>query len=548
MAAPPRPSAMIPQRPDPPEPTPAIWLCFSAMIFGNFMSLLDVQIVASAIGDIQAGVGASRDEISWVQTAYLIAEVIAIPLSGFLGRALGMRVLFSCAAMGFAAMSVACALSWDLNSLIVFRAMQGFIGGALVPTTMTMAFLSFPQRHQATSSTMIGLVSTLGPTLGPTLGGWIAETYDWRWLFWVNVIPGVTIALIVWNNLKMPGPNWKMLKGIDFFGLIGLAAMLGAAQYVLEQGPKDGWTDSKIIAFALVSLSGAIVFFVRALARTTPIVDLRPFANPSFTIATMLGFILGAALFGPVFLQPLFLSTVRGYNPLQIGHSMFAQGLTMMAMAPFTARLSQRVSDPRPIAAAAFGLIAVSCWLQSQLTAESGLEQFWFPQILRGMGMMVAFVTVMRPAFATLSAELVQSATGLYNLVRNLGGAFGIALLLTVQAHSYALHKQELYAAADPARPQAATMLAGISQTLAQAGWRGDGDTAALGQYVFYLDREALVMTFNDQFQFLMAALIAAMFGVFLMRRPQPIAPAPALARLALAVRAGDASAPDPMS
>ena len=532
MAQPPRPAMMMAMaRPDPPEPTLIIWICFAAMAVGNFMSLLDVQIVASAIGDIQAGIGASRDEVSWVQTSYLIAEVIAIPLSGFLGRALGVRLLFSTAAIGFSLMSMACAMAWDLPSLIVFRALQGFIGGALIPTTMSMSFLVFPQRHQPMSSKIIGLVSTLGPTLGPSLGGWIAETFDWRWLFWVNVVPGITIATIVWRNLKMPGPNWEMLKAIDLYGLAALAVTLGAAQYTLQQAPKDGWTDPGILAFAAISLISLVVFLFRALRRPIPIVDLRPFANPSFLVATMLGFVLGAALFGPVYLQPVFLAQVRGFNPLQIGHTLFAQGITMMVMAPFTARIAQKISDPRPFAAGAFGLIALSCWMQGQLTAESGLDQFVIPQILRGMGMMTAFVTVMRPAFATLSAELVQSATGLFNLVRNMGGAFGIALLLTVQSHFLALHRQELYAAANPAQQKVQDMLQGMSANMANQGWRGDPDMAALGNYSFYLDREALVMTFNNEFQTLVIALVVAMFGVFLMRKPAMIAaPAPAVA------------------
>lgn len=527
MAAPTRPTIATSIRPDPPEPTAAIWICFAAMAFGNFMSLLDVQIVASAIGDIQAGVGATHDEISWVQTAYLIAEVIAIPLSGFLGRALGVRILFCSAALSFSFMSVLCALSWDLTSLVVFRAMQGFAGGALIPTTMSMAFLAFPVRHQPTSSTIIGLVSTMGPTLGPTLGGYIAEAFGWRWLFWVNLIPGIIIATIVWRNLKMPGLNRDMLKAIDFIGLFGLATMLGCAQFVLEEGPKEGWDDPMILSFMALAASGAIVFFGRSLSRAMPIVDLRPFGNPNFFLATCLGVILGASLFGPILLQPLFLSQVRGFNPMEIGHTMFAQGLTMMVMAPFTARITQHITDPRPIASGAFGLIALSCFLQGQLTAEAGLSEFLLPQILRGAGMMMAFVTVMRPAFATLSAELVQSATGLFNLMRNLGGAFGIAILLTVQDHMLALHRQELYAAANPANPKVADMLAGSAQRMDSIGWRGDDDMAALGQYVRYLDREALVMTFNDQFQFLTVALLCAMGAVWLMKKPELAAPPP---------------------
>jgi DHA2 family multidrug resistance protein len=526
MAQPPSKAAVsLVPRIEPPEPSLAIWISFAAMIFGNFMSLLDVQIVASSIADIQAGVSATRDEVSWVQTSYLIAEVIAIPLSGFLGQALGVRILFSVGAVLFALMSMCCAISWDLQSLIVFRTLQGFVGGALVPTTMSMMYLAFPSRFQPITGAMIGLVSTLAPTMGPTLGGWIAETLSWRWLFWVNVIPGFLISSIVWANLRVSKPNMEMLKQTDFIGLIGLAMMLGSAQYVLEQGPRDGWDAGNVVACMATAALGVAIFFSRAFNRPHPIVNLRPFANPSFAIATILALVLGAAIYGPVFLQPLFLAQIRGYNPMQIGHTMFAQGLVMMACVPFTSRIMMVVSDPRPIAAFAFGIVGLSCWLQSQLTAESSFWEFVIPQMLRGVGMMLSFVTVMRPAFASLPMHLVQSATGLFNLVRNVGGAFGLAILISIQNHSFALHKQELYAAANPALPKVQDMMNGIAAHMSELGWRGDPEQAAVGQYKMFLDREAMVMTFNDQFMFLTIALAIAALGVWLMRKPPPIPP-----------------------
>ncbi|MGE0741283.1 MAG: MFS transporter [Hyphomonadaceae bacterium] len=213
----------------------AIWIGLGAMMFGNFMAILDIQIVASAIGSIQAGVSASRDEISWVQTAYLIAEVIGIPLSGFLGRALGLRLLFCISAVSFSIMSLLCAFSWDITSLIVFRALQGFSGAAMIPTTMATVFLVIPPKHQPMAGAMVGMVSTLAPSLGPTLGGMVAEALGWRALFWINLVPGLLIATVIWSTLRSVGKSeFSQLKRIDVLGLVGLAQFLGAAEYKLE--------------------------------------------------------------------------------------------------------------------------------------------------------------------------------------------------------------------------------------------------------------------------------------------------------------------------
>ena len=198
-----------------------IWVGFIAMVVGQFMAILDIQIVASAIGSIQAGVSASRDEISWVQTSYLIAEVIGIPLSGFLGRALGTRLLFCISALAFSFSSLLCAFSWDISSLIVFRALQGFSGAAMIPTVMATLYLVFPQRLQPMTGAMMGMVITLAPSLGPTIGGIVAETLGWRALFWVNVVPGILITIIIWNTMSSLGkPQFDLLKKIDLVGLL----------------------------------------------------------------------------------------------------------------------------------------------------------------------------------------------------------------------------------------------------------------------------------------------------------------------------------------
>lgn len=504
-----------------PTDTPplAIWIGFIAMVVGQFMAVLDIQIVASALGAIQAGVSASRDEISWVQTSYLIAEVIGIPLSGFLGRALGTRLLFCLSALGFTFSSLLCAFAWDINSLIAFRALQGFSGAAMIPTVMATLYLVFPPRLQPMTGAMMGMVITLAPSLGPTLGGMIAEALGWRALFWINVVPGLLITFVIWNTMTTLGKgSFDLLKKIDVVGLLGLAMFLGAAEYVLEEGPANEWfASAEVSLWALVSIAGGVLFFWRALNHDTPIVDLKPFATPTFAIGATLGFILGLGLFSSVFLTPLFLGSVRGYSALQIGHTMFVQGAVMFLTGPLVGVLARTMPDTRPLGFLGFVLVALSCWMQATLTHESAFWELAWPQVVRALGLMLTFQSVMQPALQSLPPQLLHSGAGLFNTMRNLGGAFGIAGLATVQAHSFALHRQELYSAVDPQNPHVQQMLSGSAAYLAQAG-AVDPERQALMYYAGMLDREALVMTFNDQFLFLAVVIGISSFAMFALK------------------------------
>ncbi|HVY85984.1 MAG TPA: DHA2 family efflux MFS transporter permease subunit [Caulobacterales bacterium] len=503
------------------SPPLTIWIGFIAMMVGNFMAILDIQIVASSISSIQAGVSASRDEISWVQTAYLIAEVIGIPLSGFLGRALGTRLLFCISSLAFSLSSLMCAFSWDISSLIVFRALQGFSGAAMIPTTMATLYLIFPQRQQPMAGAMIGMVATLAPSLGPTLGGYVSETLGWRALFWINLVPGLAVTTIIWRFLKIGGGDFSLLKKIDFPGLIGLALFLGSAEYVLEEGPSDDWfSSSEIWLWTVVSAAGAALFFWRAVRAETPVVDLRPFKTPTFAIGAALAFVVGLGLFASVFLTPLFLGEVRGYNALQIGHTMFVQGAVMFVGAPVFGRLGRVLQDTRPLAICGFLLVAVSCWLQGHLTAEAHFWQFVWPQVFRGLGMLMTFTSIMQPALQSLPPQLLHSGAGLFNTIRNVGGAFGIAGLSTVQNHAFALHRQELYTALDPQNPHVQMMMSGMQAYLAQNN-AIDPVRQSLLYYSQILDREALVMTFNDQFMLLAVMSVLSIIGVFFLRRPR---------------------------
>ena len=513
---------MSPAHQGPPTDSPplTIWIGFIAMVVGQFMAILDIQIVASAIGAIQAGVSASRDEISWVQTAYLIAEVIGIPLSGFLGRALGTRLLFCISAVAFSFSSLLCAFSWNIGSLIVFRALQGFSGAAMIPTVMATLYLVFPQRLQPMTGALMGMVITLAPSLGPTIGGYVAETLGWRALFWINLAPGLAITAIIWATMSSLGKsNLALLKKIDVIGLAGLALFLGAAEYTLEEGPSNEWfSDPEIILWALVSVTGAAIFFYRAFKSENPIVDLRPFKTPTFAIGAMLGFILGLGLFSSVFLTPLFLGTVRGYSALQIGHTMFVQGAVMFFTAPIIGRLGRTMADTRPLGFLGFMLVGISCVMQSHLTAQAGFWELCWPQVVRALGLMSTFSSVMQPALQSLPPAQMHSGAGLFNTMRNLGGAFGIAGLATLQTHAFALHREELYNAASPTNPHVQGMIQGMQAYLEQAG-AINPERQALMQYAAILDREALVMTFNDQFLFLGGVIGLSAFAMWFLRR-----------------------------
>src|SRR5690242_13958252 len=234
-------------------------VAFLSMVFGMFMAILDIQIVSASLTEIQAGLAASSNEITWVQTAYLIAEVIMIPLSGFLSRALGTRILFAASAAGFAAASLMCGLSTSINQMIMWRAIQGFIGGGMIPTVFASAYIIFPRSRMGLINPLIGLIATLAPTIGPTVGGYLTDTLSWHWLFFINVVPGIAVTIAALTLIDFDKPDFKLLDQFDWWGLIFMAGFLGGMEYVLEEGPRNDWFgDDSVRLLAWVSALSAI--------------------------------------------------------------------------------------------------------------------------------------------------------------------------------------------------------------------------------------------------------------------------------------------------
>jgi DHA2 family multidrug resistance protein len=498
-------------------------LAFMAMCFGMFMAFLDIQIVSSSLNEIQAGLAASSDEIPWVQTSYLIAEVISIPLSGFLARALGTRTLFAMSAAGFTAASFACGFSTDINSMIVWRAVQGFIGGGMVPTVFAGIYTMFPKSRQAMIVPLVGLIATLAPTIGPTVGGYLTEALSWHWLFFINIVPGILVTIAALVLIDFDKPDYSLLNHFDWTGLITMAGFLGALEYVLEEGPRKDWFEEDAVFYAaIVSAISAVAFFWRAFTAKTPIVDLRAFSDRNFAVGSMFSFVLGIGLYGLTYLYPVYLAQVRGYNALMIGETLFVSGLVMFASAPIVGRLAAKY-DPRFLLIGGFLLFALGTYQMHYVTKDWDFWELFWPQVFRGLGLMASIVPVTNVALGTLPPERIKNASGLFNLMRNLGGALGLAFLTTMLNDRMDLHLTRLHDAANWARVPATEMLATLTARFHDFG--SSAQSMALKQMMLMTRQQATVMSFADVFLMLTVLFVAlAALGIVMKRPAAPAA------------------------
>ena len=503
------------------------WVGFMSMVVGMFMAVLDIQIVSASISEIQAGLSASPDEAAWVQTSYLIAEIVMIPLSGWLSRLLSTRVLFTASALGFTFFSLLCATSSSLGEMVVFRAAQGFLGGAMIPTVFATSYLLFSGRRRTQMSVLIGLTATLAPTIGPTLGGWLTLQFSWHWLFLINVPIGGAVALSVWTFLRIDRPNFALLKNVDLIGLALMALFLGSLEYVLEEGNRWDWFQDPTIAWAgVVTAVAAVGFFWRMLVRPDPLVDLRAFANANFAAGCLFSLIVGLGLYGSVYVTPLFLGRVRGYDSLQIGETMFVTGAAMFLSAPIAGWLA-RSMDLRAMLAMGLLMFGGGLWWIAHMTVDSAFWDLFGAQALRGGAMMFIMLPVNQLALGRLPPEALKNASGLYNLMRNLGGAIGLALINVVATSRMAQHVLHLQEQVTWSRPAATGFIDGLTRLLTAAK-SGDAHLAALKQVATMVQQQALTLTYNDVFMLMAGAFFLAIPATLLLAKPEPNAVADA--------------------
>lgn len=404
-------------------------LIFGIMAFGQFMALIDIQIVAASLNDIQAGLSAGPDEISWVQTSYLTAELVMVPLSAFLAQALSTRGLFALSAGLFTLSSALCGLAWDLPSIILFRAIQGFVGGAMIPTVFATGYSLFTGKDRALIPAILGVVASLAPSLGPTVGGWITDALGWRWIFYINIAPGLATTIASWIMLKgVDRAQPELLKRIDYTHLAALVVFLAALEYVLEEGQRHDWfSDVGISTGAWFSFVAFLLFLERSFRSSNPVVKLSAFRSPTFAIACVFNLVIGFGLYSSTYLTPAFLGRVRGFNSSEIGTIVCVVGATQILGAFVASKLAR--FDPRWVITPGLIIFASSLWLLSFVTPEWGFWELLTPQLLRGFAVVMCISPSVALALGAFQGAELRYASGLFNLMRNLGGAVGIALV-----------------------------------------------------------------------------------------------------------------------
>jgi len=504
-------------------------LPFVVMCAGLFMALLDIQIVASSLQEIGGGLSAAQDEISWVQTAYLIAEIIVIPLSGWLTRVFSTRWLFTISAAGFTIASMLCGVAWDIQSMILFRALQGLLGASMIPTVFTSSFYYFQGSRQVYSAAVIGTIASIAPTLGPVIGGWITDTLNWHWLFYINLVPGLAITALVPILVKIDKPDLSLLKQADYLGIALMAVGLGMLEYVLEEGTRWNWFDDATIRTCAWTAGIALALFVaRSLTYRSPVLDLRALTNRNFTLGCVLSFITGIGIFTTIYLTPLFLGYLRGFSAWQTGTAIFSTGAASLIGTPVYIALARRF-DGRWLMMFGLACFGVAMWSYSFITHDWGAGQFLVPQLLRGFPQVFAVAPAVILGLGSLPPERLKYASGLFNMMRNLGGAVGIAVSAAIINDRTNLHFLHIASHLTPANGTMHRFVHAVEGRYgALPGSEQGGHVAALEQLWHLAYREASTLAFADAFHTIMLAFVIATLLVPLMRRVAPAAPAAA--------------------
>jgi MFS transporter, DHA2 family, multidrug resistance protein len=504
-------------------------LPFVVMCVGMFIALLDIQIVASSLQDIGGGLSAAQDQISWVQTAYLIAEIVMIPLSGWLTRVFSTRWLLTVSAAGFTLTSMLCGLAWNIESMILFRALQGLLGASMIPTVFTSSFHYFQGQRRVYSAAVIGTIASVAPTLGPVIGGWITDTLNWHWLFYINLVPGVAITALVPMLVRIDEPDLSLLKGADFPGIALMALALGTLEYVLEEGSRWNWFDDATIRdCALVAGVAGILFVIRSLTFARPVVDLRALGNRNFALGCFLSFVTGIGIFSTIYLTPLVLGYVRGFSAWQTGVAIFSTGAASLLGVPVYIVLARKF-DTRWLLMFGLASFGLAMWSFSFITHDWGAAQLLLPQVLRGFPQVFAVAPSVNLGLGSLPPDRLKYASGLFNMMRNLGGAVGIAVCGAILNNRTNLHFHDIATHLTPANGAMEQLLHGLAARWGAAiGGPVAGNAAALSQLWHLVYREASTLAYADAFRAIMVAFIIATVLVPLLRKMTPPKTAPA--------------------
>ena len=494
------------------EPTRRDWIAVMSVMLGAFMAVLDIQITNSSLKDIQGALSATLEEGSWISTSYLVAEIIMIPLTAWLVQLLSARRLAVWVSAGFLVSSLLCSMAWNLESMILFRALQGFTGGALIPLAFTLTLIKLPEHHRAKGMAMFAMTATFAPSIGPTLGGWLTENWGWEYIFYINIPPGLVMIAGLMYGLEKKAAHWELLKSTDYAGIVTLGVGLGCLQVFLEEGHRKDWLESNlIVALGSIALVSLITFVILQFSKAHPLINLRILGNRNFGLSSIASLGMGVGLYGSIYLLPLYLAQIQGYNALQIGEVIMWMGVPQLFLIPLVPQL-MKVIPPKLLCALGFCLFGVASFGSGVLNPDFAGEQFNHIQIIRALGQPMIMVTISLIATAYIQQQDAGSASSLFNILRNLGGAIGIALLATLLDARTKVYFDYLREAIVPNNPQ-------VAERLAQLAERLGNDNAALGKLSEITHQQALIMAYNDAFHFVGIGLAVSMVAVLLTRK-----------------------------
>jgi DHA2 family multidrug resistance protein len=494
----------------------ALWLGFLAMCLGLFMAVLDIQVVASALTTIGASLHIAPQRLGWIQTGYLMAEVIAIPLTGLLTRALSLRWMFVAATFGFTLASLGCALSSSVAMLVTLRVAQGFCGGMLIPAVFTSIFVMMPKEREILAITIAGVFAVSAPTIGPFVGGYLTQHFSWNWIFLVNILPGLLVCVVVGLCVRAGTADLRVLKKLDYATLLLAALFLASLELLLNEAPGRDWRGAFVFSVAALCAGSGAAGVWRALTHAMPFIDLRRFQNRAFSLGCGLSFVFGMGLYGSVYILALFLGLVRGHNPLVIGEIMMVSGAAQLVTAPVAALLESRM-DCRLLTAIGFAAFGLGLFANGLVTPQSDFWGLFWPQVLRGMAVMLCILPATRLALEGWEPDDVPDACGLFNLLRNLGGAIGIALIDTLVETRTAGHVTTLVARLQ-AGDAATARLVGLPTQLFHGQAMGPVDAMTRAIITPMVQRAALTQSLNESWLVLAGLFALSLFMVPLIR------------------------------
>ncbi|MFZ5708790.1 MAG: DHA2 family efflux MFS transporter permease subunit [Pseudomonadota bacterium] len=478
------------------------------LMMATIMQVLDTTIANVALPAMRADLGASQDTINWVLTSYIVAAAIATPLSGWVSERFGRKELFLASVAGFVAASMAAGLAWNLPSMVVFRMAQGIFGAAIVPLSQTFLLDINPKERHGQAMAVWGAGIMVGPIIGPTLGGWLTESFNWRWVFFINLPVGILTFL--GSSAFLPQIE-RRVRGFDFMGFAFLALGVGALQLMLDRGAQVDWFSApEIWIETALAVSGFWMFGVHILTTEHPFIEPAMLADRNFATGLIFIFVVGIILLASLALLPPMLTVVFGYPTITTGMVMAPRGVGTMITMILAGRLL-RVVDPRKLVVTGLLLAAASLWIMSGFSPQMDARLIILSGVIQGLGLGLVFVPLSTVAFATLAPRFRADAASLFSLVRNIGSSIGISLVTVLLTRNVQINHAELSAQLTPFNPNLTGMAAGASMS----------DPTFLSRLDGMVNVQALMVSYIDDFKALMFVTLSAIPLALMLRRPR---------------------------